>query len=144
MFAAPRTSAEGTSLVLRELSRVFPAATVSWIYIDRNMVYCFNQIEEAQRPHPGFRAGQIVSLEQTLLKNLQEHSADWHSVDEHLSLIVPLKSPKGQDLGYISVTVRQQEAQELKNCDIPELINSFRCTDNQPKSNLEINSVSLQ
>jgi ribose transport system ATP-binding protein/rhamnose transport system ATP-binding protein len=126
MFAAPRTSAEGTNLILADLAEKLPRAAVSWIYLDRGLVYCFNQAEGSERPFPGFKAGEIVSMEATALEGLGARSYSWQRAGDLSSLVAPIENSKGQSLGLIAVTVRANESVLLSDSELRSIIEARR------------------
>jgi ribose transport system ATP-binding protein/rhamnose transport system ATP-binding protein len=125
MFAAPRTSAEGVSLILSELAGRFPSSALSWIYLDRGLVYCFNQTEGAGRPDPGFKAGQIVARDLTALRGEEGGPGQWRLAGPHATLAIPLSGSKGQAHGLLAVTVKAEELEAARSADLPALAASL-------------------
>ena len=106
MFAAPRTSAENTHRMLMELASRFSAAAAYWVYIDRGSVYCFNLCEGQRAPGLGFAAGQVIPLGQTCLAGFELSAEDSEVSSAGLSsLLVPVHNHRGQNMGYIGMSV---------------------------------------
>jgi hypothetical protein len=131
MFAAPRTSAEGTNLILSKLASILPGAAISWIYLDRGLVYCFNQAAGPKRPFPGFKAGEIVSIEATALKGFEAERTpadnySWRKTESLESLLAPIENSKGQSLGFVAATVRTGEGTASLASEIRSVVEAGR------------------
>jgi len=108
MFAAPRTSAEGTHRVLVKLAERFGGA-VFWVYVERGRAYCFDRAGASGSLDPGLERGSFPLLAQTRISRaLAERRADAFVVDEAAgcaTLIVPLAGYRGHDHGSIGLTL---------------------------------------
>lgn len=126
MFAAPRTSAENTHQMLGDLTVKYPEATAYWVYIDRGSVYCFNLSQGSPLSGIGFGAGQIIPLEQTCLSGFEPSDQAQEVVNNGLaSLLVPIHNHRGQNMGYIGITVPEpaHSAENVK--EINDLIQQW-------------------
>ena len=128
MFAAPRTSAENTHRLLLDLTAKFPEAAAYWIYIDRGSVYCFNLSEGERAPGLGFAAGQVIPLGETCLHEFSaSDEAREVSCTNLSSLLVPIHNHRGQNMGYIGLsmpaTLRSESAAAEAHDLIKQLMN---------------------
>lgn len=107
MFAAPRSSSDATHRLLGQLTSQF-AAQACWIYLDRDMVYCFNQIsDDAQAAiDTGFSAGTVVPMEDTRIGQAIACRGDsvWCEQDGICTLLVPMLGSSGQSMGWIGLS----------------------------------------
>jgi len=107
MFAAPRSSADATHRLLGRLASNF-AAQVCWIYLDRDMVYCFNLINDDVHAaiDTGFSAGTVVPMEDTRIGQAIACRGDavWHEQDGICTLLVAMLGQSGQSMGWICLS----------------------------------------
>lgn len=107
MFAAPRSSADATHRLLSRLASEF-GALAYWIYLDRDMVYCFNQVvpEGRDAVDPGFSAGSVVPMGETRIGAAAAADMDgaWHEQDGVSTLLLQKLGSTGQSLGYIGLS----------------------------------------
>lgn len=123
MFAAPRTSAENTHRMLVDLTDRFPDAAAYWIYVDRGSVYCFNLREGQRAPGLGFAAGQVIPLEQTCLAGFEPSDQAQEVSGQGLaSLLAPIHNHRGQNMGYIGISVPAALRPEGAFSKVPGLI----------------------
>jgi len=129
MFAAPRTSAESTHQLLKTLAEKHPQAVAYWVYIDGGLVYCFNLVEGDQPGATGFTSGQVVAVERTCLRGAPAHGEEpsaWSSVGENASLLVPMRSGRGQHLGYAGLTVPAGLSAGIPVKDIRDIVTQWK------------------
>ena len=123
MFAAPRTSAENTHRMLVDLTGRFADAAAYWIYVDRGSVYCFNLREGQRAPGLGFAAGQVIPLEQTCLAGFEpSDQAQEVSGRDLVSLLAPIHNHRGQNMGYIGISVPMALRPENASNEVSSLI----------------------
>ena len=123
MFAAPRTSAENTHRLLLDLTAKFPEAAAYWIYIDRGSVYCFNLSEGERAPGLGFAAGQVIPLGETCLREFSaSEEAREVSCTDLSSLLVPIHNHRGQNMGYIGLSMPAALRSESAAAEAHDLI----------------------
>ena len=123
MFAAPRTSAENTHRMLVDLTGRFADAAAYWIYVDRGSVYCFNLREGQRAPGLGFAAGQVIPLEQTCLAGFEpSDQAQEVSGRDLVSLLAPIHNHRGQNMGYIGISVPTALRPENASNEVSSLI----------------------
>jgi ribose transport system ATP-binding protein/rhamnose transport system ATP-binding protein len=105
MFAAPRSSADSTYRILVELTRSF-SAVAYWIYVDQDRLYCFSKLSERCTTETGFEAGQVIPLKETCIpKALAAQCDSWVEDDGICTLLVPIKSKRGQSMGSVGITM---------------------------------------
>ena len=128
MFAAPRTSAESTHRLLTDLTARFNDACAYWIYIDRGSVYCFNLSCGERVSGLGFSAGQVIPLDETCLNEFMSSDETQEITSQGLSsLLAPIHNHRGQNMGYIGmsvpVTLRSENAATEVSGLIKQLMN---------------------
>jgi ABC-type sugar transport system ATPase subunit len=107
MFAAPRSSTDATHRLLGRLASNF-VAQACWIYLDRDMVYCFNLINDDAHAaiNTGFSAGTVVPMEDTRIGQAIacRGEAVWQEQDGICTLLVAMLGPSGQSMGWIGLS----------------------------------------
>jgi ABC-type sugar transport system ATPase subunit len=112
MFAAPRSSAERTHTVLEALVGEY-GGIASWIAIDGERVFCFDQIGNDSEADPGFTAGAFPMIEETSIRRaLRARSIDFVAeVDNpRCTLLVPIVGRRGHDFGLIGLTLASKRS----------------------------------
>jgi ribose transport system ATP-binding protein/rhamnose transport system ATP-binding protein len=108
MFAAPRSSAEGTHRVLTTLVKRF-GGTAFWVYVERERAYCFDRVGSGEGGEPGFGRGGFPLIEQTAIAEaLALRREDAFTVDAAsgcATLILPLPGYAGHHHGSIGITL---------------------------------------
>jgi ABC-type sugar transport system ATPase subunit len=105
MFAAPRSSAEATHVVLEELVRRF-GGTAYWIFLEGDRLYCFDAVAGEDAPQTGFARGTFPEMRQALIPQALERRAESFVAEPAgASMLVPLRGHRGHDLGHVGLTV---------------------------------------
>ena len=105
MFAAPRSSAEATRVVLEDLVRSFGGAAY-WIFVEGERLYCFDAVAASDAPSLGFARGAFPEIEETgIPQALRSRARHFLTEDAGASLLVPLRGHRGHDLGYVGLTL---------------------------------------
>jgi ABC-type sugar transport system ATPase subunit len=111
MFAAPRSSAEATHVLLEDLVRRF-GGVAYWILVEGDRLYCFDSVAAQNAPDIGFSRGTFPEIEDTLTpRALRERPRHFLSEPAGASLLVPLRGHRGHDLGYVGLTLPAGAAQ---------------------------------
>ena len=111
MFAAPRTSAEATHVLLEELVRRF-GGVAYWILVEGDRLYCFDSVAAENAPDIGFSRGTFPEIEAARIpRALRERPRQFVSEPPGASLLVPLRGHRGHDLGYVGLTLPAGAAQ---------------------------------
>ncbi len=107
MFAAPRSSADATHRLLSQLVSEF-GTLAYWVYLDRDMVYCFNQVgpEGQETIDPGFSAGTVVPIADTRIGSAVAADMDgaWHEQNGVSTLLLQKLGSSGQSMGCIGLS----------------------------------------
>ena len=105
MFAAPRSSAEATRVVLEDLVRRF-GGVAYWILVEGERLYCFDSVAAPEAPEIGFSRGAFPEIDNTRIPEaLRLRSARFHTNAAGATLLVPLRGQRGHDLGYVGLTL---------------------------------------
>ena len=105
MFAAPRSSAEATHVILEELVRRF-GGTAYWIFLEGERLYCFDAVAAAAAAEIGFSRGTFPEIAQSRIpRALRERSESFVAEPAGASLLVPLRGHRGHDLGHVGLTL---------------------------------------
>ncbi len=107
MFAAPRTSAEGTHRALSALAERF-GGVAFWVYVERERMYCFDSVGGADRVELGFARGGFPPIAETRIpRALAQRRQDVFVADESggATLILPILGHHGHDLGSVGLTL---------------------------------------
>lgn len=112
MFAAPRTSAEATHRVLTRLTASL-GGVAYWIGLDEGRVYCFDSVTADGALDIGLASGRFPRVEETRIAKALTGRGDDFTADQDgqlVSLLTPIKSHRGQDLGYVGLTLNAERA----------------------------------
>jgi ribose transport system ATP-binding protein/rhamnose transport system ATP-binding protein len=107
MFAAPRSSAERTHIVLQALAAEF-SGTAYWIDIDEPRVFCFDRVDGPSAPDPGFAGGGFPTIAETLIPRALNTTGDALVTERdgtRHSLLVPVHGRRGHRLGLVGLTL---------------------------------------
>jgi ribose transport system ATP-binding protein/rhamnose transport system ATP-binding protein len=106
MFAAPRTSAQGTHRALITLAERF-GGVAFWVYVEGPRAYCFDRAGTAPGAEIGFGRGAFPRLDQTAIPRALAQRRAYAFVDEGgcATLIVPLVGHHGHAQGSIGLTL---------------------------------------
>jgi ribose transport system ATP-binding protein/rhamnose transport system ATP-binding protein len=113
MFAAPRSSAERTHIVLQWLAATH-GGTAYWIDIDIDKdgdaprLFCFDRVDGVPAADPGFAGGSFPEIAATRIPRALTLATDElvAETDGHLhSLLVPVHGRRGHRLGLVGMTL---------------------------------------
>jgi ribose transport system ATP-binding protein/rhamnose transport system ATP-binding protein len=117
MFAAPRSSAEATHVLLEALVRRF-GGIAYWIFLEGERLYCFDAVAAPDAPEVGFGRGAFPEIaEARIPRALAQRAGDFVYEPTGATILLPLRGHRGHDLGLIGLTLRA--GLELPN---PELV----------------------
>jgi ABC-type sugar transport system ATPase subunit len=117
MFAAPRSSAEATHVLLEALAQRF-GGIAYWIFLEGDRLYCFDAVAGLDAPEVGFSRGAFPEIgEAHIPLALAQRTGDFVCEPTGASILLPLRGHRGHDLGLIGLTLRA--GLELPN---PELV----------------------
>ncbi|MBV9390557.1 MAG: sugar ABC transporter ATP-binding protein, partial [Verrucomicrobia bacterium] len=105
LFAAPRTSMEQNSAMLREIARELDGAAF-WILLDEDRVFCLYATVSNREADPGFAAGGTPLISNTRIPlALRSRSSDLvRETGTHLgTLLLPVRST--HDTGWVGITL---------------------------------------
>ncbi len=107
LLAAPRTSMAKNTEMLRGLAGELNGAGF-WFLREGDGLICLNSAISNQGVAPGFGAGEAISFDKTFIPRALSQR-DEGFVDEpengRTSLIVPMTSPRGHDLGWVGISI---------------------------------------
>ncbi len=107
LLAAPRTSMRRNSELLERLTAEWGGAGF-WILLDGDQLICLNAAVADQAADPGFAPGEAKAIRSTTIPDaLAGRRTDFvaESDGSRSTLLVPIKSHRGHDLGWIGLTV---------------------------------------
>ncbi len=105
MFAAPRTSAEATQTLLKRLTDHF-GGMAYWVNVDADRAYCFDSVSGDNRVETGLTRGRFPLISETRIPTVLTRSAgDFITDDPLASVLMPLRSQRGHDLGFVGLSV---------------------------------------
>jgi ABC-type sugar transport system ATPase subunit len=105
MYAAPRSSAEATRVVLEELVRRF-GGIAYWIFLEGERLYCFDAVAAEDAPSIGFSRGTFPEIARSPIAHVLEQRAErFVSEQAGFSMLVPLRGHRGHDLGHVGLTL---------------------------------------
>ena len=105
LLAAPRTSTERNTTVLRDLSREF-GGQAFWTLIDGEELICLACVTHEGGPETGLAAGQAIRAEDTAIPAALSARAETFTPDGKVTtLLTQLRARRGHDLGWIGLTV---------------------------------------
>lgn len=105
LFAAPRSSMAALSGLLGELVAEY-GGVAFWGLIDGGRFYCLARAGGDAAAEPGFAAGETPLIAETRIpRALSLRGGDWvaEGEDGPVSLLVPVKSHRGHDLGWVGL-----------------------------------------
>jgi ABC-type sugar transport system ATPase subunit len=107
LLAAPRTSMERTSRMLRDLAGEVGGAGF-WALVDEGRICCLDAAIANANADPGFRAGGMPLVDECRIK-VALHAPAAGFVREpdgsRQTLVVPVRSQRGHDMGVIGITL---------------------------------------
>ena len=105
MFAAPRSSAEATHVVLEDLVRRF-GGVAYWILVEGERLFCFDSVAAPDAPEIGFSRGIFPEIGDTRIPEALRLRPSHFTVEAAgASMLVPLRGQRGHDLGYVGLTL---------------------------------------
>jgi ABC-type sugar transport system ATPase subunit len=107
LFAAPRTSMEQNSAILREIARDLNGAAF-WTLVDQGRLFCLYTSVFNDQADPGFRAGDTPMISETRIPAALSSRSEVLVLepDNHLAtLLLSVRSRRGHDMGWIGVTL---------------------------------------
>ncbi|HET7879566.1 MAG TPA: sugar ABC transporter ATP-binding protein [Acetobacteraceae bacterium] len=107
MFAAPRSSAERTHMVLGALASEF-GGSAYWFDVAGSRLFCFDRVDGSAAPEPGFASGAFPEIAKTRIPHALTAMADGlvTEADGKLhSLLVPIHGRRGHRLGLVGLTL---------------------------------------
>ena len=107
MFAAPRSSAERTHVVLEELVARH-GGMAYWIAVESGRVFCFDRVGNDAAADPGFLAGGFPELADTRIAHAV--AADDQAMvatpdGRYPTLLVPIHGRRGHSFGIVGLTL---------------------------------------
>ncbi|MBV9050846.1 MAG: sugar ABC transporter ATP-binding protein [Hyphomicrobiales bacterium] len=110
MFAAPRSSAEATRSILEMLVQRF-GGIAYWISMDGDRLYCFDSVAVQNAPEIGFARGSFPEIvDVSIPKALRQRPDHFLLEPAGATLLVPLRGHRGHDLGYVGLTLANDNA----------------------------------
>ena len=106
MFAAPRTSAEQTHLVLEQLVAQY-GGVAYWIAVDSGRVFCFDRVGSDAAADPGFAAGGFPEVADTNIAHAVGARDGLAAAADgsHPTLLVPITGRRGHSFGIVGLTL---------------------------------------
>ena len=107
LLAAPRTSMARNTALLQELTREIGGAGF-WALIEDERLICLNAVVVDPKADPGFRSGEAKMLDDTRISRAlrgREPVFVAESDGERSTLMVPLRTPRGHDLGWVGLSL---------------------------------------
>jgi ribose transport system ATP-binding protein/rhamnose transport system ATP-binding protein len=107
LLAAPRTSMRQNTELLRRLTAETGGAGF-WALIDGERMICLNAVAPAEAAGPGFAPGEAKAISDTAIPvALKRREAGFvtEADGSRSTLLVPMKSQRGHDLGWIGLTL---------------------------------------
>jgi ribose transport system ATP-binding protein/rhamnose transport system ATP-binding protein len=107
LLAAPRTSMRQNTELLRKLTAETGGAGF-WALIDGDRMICLNAVTPGAAPGPGFAPGEAKAIGDTAIPTAlgrREPGFVTEADGSRSTLLVPMKSQRGHDLGWIGLTL---------------------------------------
>jgi hypothetical protein len=104
---APRTSMRRDTDMLRQLTAEWGGAGF-WALLQGDEVICLNAVVADRAADPGFIPGEAKAISATRIPAALDRRADDFTPErdgERATLIVPVKSRRGHDFGWIGLTL---------------------------------------
>jgi ribose transport system ATP-binding protein/rhamnose transport system ATP-binding protein len=121
LFAAPRTSMEQNSAILRDIARDLNGAAF-WTLVDQGRLFCLYTSVINDRADPGFRAGDTPMIGDTRIPaalSSRSEALVLERENQLATLLVSVRSGRGHDMGWIGVTLDSRAslapAQQLRD-----------------------------
>ncbi len=121
LFAAPRTSMEQNSAILRDIARDLNGAAF-WTLVDQGRLFCLYTSVINDQADPGFRAGDTPMISDTRIPAALSSKSEalvLESENQLATLLVSVRSDRGHDMGWIGVTLDSRTslapAQQLRD-----------------------------
>ncbi|MBS7704911.1 sugar ABC transporter ATP-binding protein [Chelatococcus asaccharovorans] len=112
LLAAPRTSMARNTALLNQLAHEHGGAGF-WALIEKDNLICLNTVVTDAALDPGFKAGEARGLADTLIPRAlsQREPAFVPEADKsRTTLLVPMHSPRGHDLGWVGLCLSPDTA----------------------------------
>ncbi len=112
LLAAPRTSMARNTALLNDLTRQYGGAGF-WALIEDESLICLNAVVKDAELDPGFKAGEARRLSETrvpLALSRREAGFVREASGGRETLVVPVTSPRGHDLGWVGLSLREGAA----------------------------------
>jgi len=110
--AAPRTSMARNTALLQDLTRENGGA-VFWALIEDQQLICLNAVVADPQADPGFRPGEARVLDDTRISRALRGREPVFVPEPdggRSTLMVPLRTPRGHDLGWVGFSLSGREA----------------------------------
>ena len=107
LLAAPRTSMVRNTALLEELTRE-NGGVGFWALIEDEQLICLNTVVADATVDPGFKAGEARLLADTLIPAALRQREPGFVMEPdrtRLTMLVPIHSPRGHDLGWVGLTL---------------------------------------
>ena len=107
LLAAPRTSMGRNTAMLTELAKELNG-TGFWALIDQDQLICLNLVTHGKGSDPGFAVGDARAFSETHIHEaLERREATFvqEAAGDRSTILFPLKSGRGHDLGWIGLTI---------------------------------------
>lgn len=105
LLAAPRTSAERNSVLLRQLSEEY-SGHAFWTLIDHDELICLASVTAPNGPDAGLKPGTaILASETSIPQALANRQSQFVNDGSLSSLLIQMTDTRGHDLGWIGLTV---------------------------------------
>src|ERR1700730_14180913 len=103
LFAAPRTSMEQNSAILRDIARDLNGAAF-WILVDQGRLFCLYTSVINDQADPGFRAGDTPMIGDTRIPaalSSRSEALVLERENQLATLLVSVRSGRGHDVGWV-------------------------------------------
>jgi ABC-type sugar transport system ATPase subunit len=107
LFAAPRTSMEQNSAILRDIARDLNGAAF-WILVDQGRLFCLYTSVINDQADPGFRAGDTPMIRDTRIPaalGSRSEALVLEPENQLATFLLSVRSGRGHDMGWIGVTL---------------------------------------
>ncbi len=112
LLAAPRTSMARNTELLNALAREHRGAGF-WALIEDDRLICLNAVVADPAADPGFKAGEARAIGETRIPAALAQRAPIFVPEPsggRTTLVVPITSPRGHDLGWVGLSLSSGEA----------------------------------
>ena len=112
LLATPRTAMARNTALLEDLTKENGGASF-WALIEGEQMICLNAVVADAGCDPGFKPGEAYDLSQTRIPEAlrQCEPVFVHESDTTRStMLVPIQSPRGQDLGWIGLSLTDEQS----------------------------------